>query len=77
MECPKASLQCEGDVPGRGFSFRLYVDIWVGKRYEILAAGEDAMNMQVSLEALHTLVDVERGAGRGGTKVNPKSQQRL
>ena len=33
--------------------------------------------MQVSLEMLHALVDVERGADRGGAEVNPKFHYRL
>ena len=73
-ECPHESLQCEGDVPGRRFPFRPDVDLRVGKRYEPLTSGEDAANMQVSLEGLHDLVDVECGAERGGAEVNPESQ---
>ena len=45
--------------------------------YQILTASEDATNMQVSLETLHALVGVERGAERGGEEVDPESQQRL
>ena len=70
-------LKCEGDVQGRRFIFRLYVDLQVRKRYEILSAREDASNMQVSLEALHALVDVERGAERVGAEVSPESQHQL
>ena len=59
------------------FTFRPDVDLRVGKRYEILTAGKDDANMQVSLETLHARVDIERWEERGGAEVNPESQQRL
>ena len=31
-ECPKASFECKGDVPGRRFPFLYDVDLRVSKR---------------------------------------------
>ena len=39
VECPKASFECKGDVPGTRFPFLPDVDLWFGKRYWILTAG--------------------------------------
>ena len=72
-ECPMASFKCKGDVPGRRFPFRPDIDLWVSKRYDILTVCKEAANMQISLKTLHALVDVERGAERGGSEVNPES----
>ena len=33
VECPKASFECKGDVPGTRFPFLPDVDLCFGKRY--------------------------------------------
>ena len=74
-ECPKAPLQCQGDVPGRWSPFRPDINLWVGERYEILTAGEDALYVQVPLKTLHDFFYVKRGAERGGAEVDPEAQK--
>ena len=77
VEWPKASFEWKRDVPSTRFPFWPDVDLRVIKSYNILTACEDAPNVQVSLKTIHALVDVGRGAERGGAEVNPESQQRL
>ena len=65
-EFPQAPLQCQVDVPGRCSIFRPDINLWVGERYEILTAGEDAPYVEVPLKTLHAFIYVKRGAERGG-----------
>ena len=65
-ECPQASLQCQGDVPGRWSPFRPDINLWVGERYEILTAGEDASYMDFPLKTLHAFIYIKRGEERSG-----------
>ena len=75
MECPQASLQCQGDVPGGWCPFRPDINLRVGERYEFLPASEDAPYVEVSLKALHAFINIKCGVERGGAEVDPEAQQ--
>ena len=76
-ECQQAPLQFQGDVPGGWCPFRPDINLWVGERYEILTASEDAPYVEVPLKTLHAFIYVKREAERGGAEVFPVAQKCL